>query len=452
MDRSPHSAAHPDEPCRPGGPERSSYGEPAALRVLGLLWTSRWLVTGGALLPALLVALALYAWPSRYTATFVYERPLQESEFNVLQRRFYSQENLEKIVTRLREQKLTHYVRRLERARQRQSFERLIRFDVDPMYPRRLLTTDPCTSERISAFRARLLSLEIVGKSEAEVSGVAAVVTDNIERVLPLYDIRNHLKKSLEQIRGSAAETEDRRFDLTLDLGREVAKLEKLKALDSAGGPSQDNVVLQFNSPDQSREVLPLFSPGRTTPEKLAELQKVLRDTEKYNFYDFLPVSYQVRAVQSRIVDLQETLANDTERHNFHLQVLDLDNQLLTKIEESLLLPYTASQYLGYLNEQLQACQDQAVRDHLRAHVRQIESLVALNTRAGERPIVHPISRNPVRNGVLTLVLCLMVTTFAAVVLECRREGRPALASPGRPGSQAEAAPRGLTAADRSPG
>jgi hypothetical protein len=363
------------------------------LRYLRLLWERRWLVLGGSLLPALLVASVLSLWPRRYTATFVYERPLTESEYSVLQRRFYSQENLDKIIGRLQERGLTRYVQQLDQARTQQSFDSLIRFEVSPMYPRRLQTTDPCTSEKISGFKARLLSVKVFGNSEGEVAEIATVVTGNIESVLPIYDIRNHLKESLQKLRTDAAKIEDDRFKLSIDLQKEKAKLEKLKALEVAPAEAlQGGLVLQFNNVQKSRE--------------------------------YLPLSYQVQAMQSKIVDLQETLVSNTEKYNFYLQVLDLNNRLLGKIEESLLTYYTAQEYLGFLGEQLLACKEQTLCDHLKSYIRNTENLVLVNTRAGEKPVVYPMPKGAVKNGALTFILFLMLATFSAVLLEHRRERR----------------------------
>ena len=119
--------------------------------------------------PAVTVALLLSLWPRKYTATFVYERPLSESQHSVLVRRFYSQENLDKIINRLREQELADYAVRLDKARVEQSFDKLIRFEVSPMYPKRLQTTDPTTSEKISEFQARLLFVRVIANSEPQV-------------------------------------------------------------------------------------------------------------------------------------------------------------------------------------------------------------------------------------------------------------------------------------------
>jgi hypothetical protein len=402
------------------------------------LWEHRWLILGGSLLPALLVGVILFLWPRRYAATFVYERPLAEREYSVLQQRFYSQENLDKIAARLQEQGLTNYVQKLEQVRTQQSFERLIRFEVAPMYPRRLQTTDPCTSEKISAFKAKLLSIKVVGDSEEEVAGVSAVVTGNFESILPLYDVRNHLRESLQKLRDDAAKIEGDRFTLSLGLQKEKAKLEKFKALqEPPGEAASGNFTLQFNV----ETTPPLFPRVRASTPKAEDLQEFFgNNAEKYNFYGVLPWSYQIRAAQSKIIDVQETLTNDTEKYNFYLQVLDLDNRLLAKIEESLLTYYTAQQYLGFLGEQLLACKDQSVADHLKSYIRKTENLVQVNTRAGEKPVVYPMSKGVVKNSALTFILFLMVAMLVAVLLEHQHERRRktiadggwAISAPGR--------------------
>ena len=444
MDKPQHTAAGPTESHPSGRGEGTGppapYREPPILRYFRLLWEHRRLILGGSLLPALLVALILYLWPGKHTATFFYERPLAESEYSVLLRRFHSQENLDKIIGRLQEQGLTRCVRQWNHAQTRQSFDKLIRFEVAPMYPKRLQTTDPCTSEKISAFKARLLSVEVLGDSPEEVAAVSAVVTGNLEDILPLYDIRSHLKESLAKLRGDAAKIEDDRFTLSMDLQKERAKLEKLKALAGArvdagsrvegvpppnrgleGDAAPGSIVLQFNV-DKGRDFPPSLYPGRTAPPKIGDRQDTAASgAEKYNFYEFLPLSYQVRAAESKIVDLQETLSSSAQKHDFDLQAIDLDSRLLAKIEESLLTYYTAQQYLGFLSEQLRACQDPLLGDHLRSYIRKTENLVLVSTRAGEKAVVHPVSKDILTNSILAFFLFLMVAGFVAVLLEHRQ-------------------------------
>jgi hypothetical protein len=144
-----------------------------------------------------------------------------------------------------------------------------------------------------------------------------------------------------------------------------------------------------------------------------------------------------------KIIDVQETLTNDTEKYNFYLQVLDLDARLLTKLEESLLTYYTAQQYLGFLGEQLLACKDQAVADHLKSYIRKTENLVQVNTRAGEKPVVYPVPKGVVRNSALTFILFVMVAMFGSVVLEHQHERRRKATADGS---------WGITAPARHPG
>ncbi len=389
MDDSQHIT--PARDPRYDGPEVYPCREPVIVHYLQLLWKRRRLILLTSVVPALLTASSLSLWPRKYAATFVYERPLTEHEYTVLLRRFHSRENLDKIITRLREEKLTDYARSLDKTRTEESFGRLIRFEVAPMYPKRLVTTDPATSERISTFQARLLLVKIFGGSKEEVTGASTVITSNIETVLPLYDIRNALKEAIQQVKTRIAEIEDNRFTLLLDLEKEKAKLEKLESL--GGAPTEGaagDVILQFTDVQGSRE--------------------------------FLPLSYQVRAVQSRIIDLQETLTSNEEKYDHYLQVLDLNDKLLEKLDGSLLTAYTTGQFLQFLGEQLPACQDEAVSDYLKSYTRKTENLIQANTRAAEKPVVYPVARHVARNGVLTLVLFLMVAAFGAVLLEYRQD------------------------------
>lgn len=370
-------------------PNRDGRQEPAILRCLGILWRRKILILFGSLLPALVVGAVLHAWPTKYRVTFVYERLLTESEYNVLLRRFYSSENLGKIIGRLRERQVPGYAEKLEEAETEQSLEELIRFSVAPAYPRRLQTTDPATSEQISSFEAQLLYVDIVGDSKGEVSAVSAVVTADLENVLPIYEIRNALKDSIQEFKVRAAEIEDNGFALALDLKEEKEKLKKLQGLDGVPpAATEGNVVLQFSDVQESRE--------------------------------FLPLSYQVRAVQSKIIDLEESLASDQEKYAYYLKILALNDKLLKEIEDRILTYYSVEQFLGFLGNELLDCKDNALADYLKSYIRKTQNLMMVNTRAGETPVVYPVPKNIAGRSALVFVVLLMVVTFVAAALEYR--------------------------------
>ncbi|MBN1361930.1 MAG: hypothetical protein JW993_15140 [Sedimentisphaerales bacterium] len=367
----------------------SDRHEPALLRYFRLLWGHRLLIVCGSLAPALLLGVVLYLWPKDYTVTFVYERPLTESEYNVLLRRFYSSENLEKIIGQLRENSALGYARKLEEATTEEALGRLIRFTASPAYPRRLQTTDPDTSERISAFEARLLYVFITGDSKEEMAGVSAAVTANVENMLPIYEVRNALKGAIQEYKVLAAEIEDNRFALSVELQEEKKKLEKLMGLAETPTASEGNVVLEFTDIQESRE--------------------------------FLPLPYQVRAIQSKIINLEETLDSDQQKYTYYLKIIDLNDRLLGVIEASILTPYTVAQFLDYLGGQLRECKDEALADYLKSYIRKTQNLILVNTRAGEKPVVYPVPKRIASRATLAFFVGLMVSAFTAVALEYRR-------------------------------
>ncbi len=374
-------------------------GEPGLLRYGRLLWKRRLMILVGSILPTLGLACAIHFWPLRYTTTFVYERPLMESEYNVLLRRFYSSENLDKIVARLREKGVTGYALKLETAQTEQALHRLIRFSVSPAYPTRLQTTDPTTSEEISKSKAQLLSIAITGDSEDEMGAVSEAVTDNFERVLPVYEIRKDLIESIQEIEELAAEIADSRFSQTIELQKEKTRLQQLSSLPEAPSEgAQSNVVLQFTEVAESRE--------------------------------FLPLALQRDAVQSKIIDLQETLNSEEEMYSYYLKVLAMNGRLLGEIEGRLLVYYTVPEFLAFLNEQMQACDENTMVDYLKSYIRKTQGLMLVNTRAGEQPIVYPVSKHTLKRAVLALIVFLMIMTFVAVVQEYGQERQHPADSP----------------------
>jgi hypothetical protein len=361
----------------------------SVLRYLDILWKHKRLIAFGAVLPALVLGALLVLIPHEYKASFAYEWPLTESEYSILQRRFYSAENIGKIVEHLRKKDFTAYARKLAEAESEESREELISFDVFPAYPKRLQTTGPETSEKISEIEAPLLYLDVRGGSKANMEAICAIITDNIENVLPIYNVRADLKETIRQLMTDAAEIEDNRFTISLDLQQEQARLAKMKGVDGpAAGAAQDNLVLQMSNDPNNREMLPW--------------------------------PYQLRAVQSRMIELEEGLKGDQQKLDYYVKILDLNNRILRTVESRLLTEYTVGEFIGYLDGELQQAKDTDVSDYLRSYIRKTQNLIFVSTRAGEKPIVEPVKRHAVQRTVLTFIVLLMAMTFVAVALEYR--------------------------------
>ena len=85
-----------------------------------VIWKHRWLILTCSVLPALIVGLSIYLSPRSYVVTYTYDVEdgvsswnLNEKNFNVLQSRFYSEENLNKIINKLQQNKLDEYARQI---------------------------------------------------------------------------------------------------------------------------------------------------------------------------------------------------------------------------------------------------------------------------------------------------------------------------------------------------
>jgi hypothetical protein len=390
-----------------GGDSVAGSVEPAAVQFLRLLWRRKLLIVGGSLAATVAAALVLYLWPQKYTVTFVYEHPVTESEYNVLVRRFYSKENLTKIAGQLREKGLARCAKDLLECPTERSLEKLIRFAASPVYPRRLQTTDPATSEKISSFQAQLLSITITSRSRQDVEVIASVVTGNFEYVLPLYAIRIDLKDLIRRLQTSAAEIEDNRFTLAMDLEEQQARYEKLKALES---PGSDGGASQASA-----------SGDQTTLTPADQDKLVLQFSDVESTREFLPLAYQMRALQSRIIDLQETIKSNKDRYDYCVMVLEATGKLLSQVEQRILTPYTVEQFLGFVGEQLLASKDSSLADYLKSYIRKTENLVSANTRAGESPVIYPVPKHLAGRSALVFVASLMVLTFVSVLAEYGR-------------------------------
>ena len=106
-------------------------------------------------------------------------------------------------------------------------------------------------------FKARLCYVDITGDSRSDMTAISEVVTDNFENVLPIYDIRNDLKETIQQLKRQAAQIEENRFGLAMDLQKEQTRLKKLS--DLAGTTAEidpDNLVLEFTDVSESSAFL----------------------------------------------------------------------------------------------------------------------------------------------------------------------------------------------------
>jgi len=362
-------------------------GERTLLHYLNILWKWKRLIILGSVLPALVVGLILFLLPSNYTVTFVYEQSPTEKDYNMLLGRFRSAENLDKITNKLRESGLDKYAKKMTKTRRKRLLEKMVKFEALPFYPKRLKTTDPTTSEKIGSLKAQLLHIVIVARPEKDIATIAAVITNNFESIIPLYSMKSELDDAIREHRTKMGTIEENRFGLQLSLDREKATLAKLKNVktdDSATG--QSNVILQFNNVADSNE--------------------------------YLPLPYQIQAVESRIINIEETIRENQGKYDYYRNVLSLNEMLSDEIEDKMSSYYTIGQFHSFLTNLLEGYKGQDVADYLKSYIKKVENTMSSITLITENPEVYQVRKGIVTKTAFTFLVLLMIIIFVSFLLE----------------------------------
>jgi uncharacterized protein involved in exopolysaccharide biosynthesis len=144
-----------------------------------VLWKHKWLILVCSVLPVLVVTLSIYCAPRSYKVTYTYDIRgdardnargdvsdwnLNEKNFNVLQSRFYSEDNLNRIINHLQQNKLDDYAEEVRNFKADAS-EKFVEFEVSPSFVdlSKLNVTDPRQLEKFRDMKAFLLNITIIG-------------------------------------------------------------------------------------------------------------------------------------------------------------------------------------------------------------------------------------------------------------------------------------------------
>ena len=286
-----------------------------------VLWKGKSLILLGSILPALIFGAILFLWPKMYKVTYTYDvknqsvydvkdqsfydvedqslydlrEPsydvsnwnLDEKNYNVLLSKFYSTENINKIVGKLREKSLDRYAELIGRAKDREDLKKFVDFKVLPPYTdiSKAKIIKAAELEQLRQLKALLLNMTIVARPKNDVGVIASIVRDNFENIIPVYLVAEHLKADTRKCRAKMAGIEENKFvqELTLKANKEaLAKLKNVKTVVS--DESESRIALQF---DMS---------GKT---------------------EYLPIKYQVQATESRIVDIEREISANEAKYDY---------------------------------------------------------------------------------------------------------------------------------------
>ncbi len=385
---------------------------------LFVLWKRKYLILLGSLIPALIVGLILFFSPRNYKVTYVYDVRgqrtydvkdqsdyevgdrsmypvgsrsvydasnwnLNKKNYTMFLNRFYSAENTSKIVTKMREERLSAA-----------GLNNFVTFDVSPPYIdlSRIKLTDPIQLEKVRQLSAQLLNMTIISRSRNDLSKISLVIRDNLENVIPLYMVEEQLNSAARRLRAEISYIKENNFELELALKTNKMILDKLKKIKiSSSDNKKGNIALQFDIS------------GKT---------------------EYLPVQYQVQAVESKTIQLEEEITATKEKNNYYKELLALNEKLFAELKKKASSYYTIQQFHSFLSDLVDTYPNNNLKNYLASYIKRIENRMSASAPVSENPKISSIAKGTAKKSTIVFAIALMISVFAAFLLEGIQKSR----------------------------
>jgi len=375
-----------------------------------VIWKRKWFILVGSIVPVLITGLIIYFLPRDYTITYMYDvkdqmamikdqtkdKPtmdvsnwnLNEKNYDVLVSRFYSKENLDRIVNKLQQNDLNKYAELINNARGEKELDKLLVFEVLPPFIDIAKTkeTDSAKLEELRLLEAQLLNITIITSSEKDIYKISSVIRKNFETMIPIYHVADQLNVAIIKIRTEMADIQENKFLLQLALGKNKNILTKLKDIktETLNKPESD-IRLQFDVGGRS---------------------------------EYLPIEYQVQTAESRIIQIEETIKNNEKKYEYYKSLLSLNQKLLIEVKSKALSHDTMQQFHSFLLKSAKKIEKEELKNYLNSYIKKIENRIAVNIPVIENPKVYPVAKGTVKKSAIVFAIALMISVFAAFLLE----------------------------------
>lgn len=361
-----------------------------------VLWKRKCLILLGSVLPALAFGLVIFSLPRDYKVTYTYDMGLNEKEYKTLLDKFYSGENLERVISKLEENGLNKYAGRIAQATVDELKGKLVGFEVSPSFfetMETLKTADVKDIEDIQRARGTLLVMIIRGRPQKDMATISSIVRNNFEKIIPMYSVKQRLNTTIIGLKSDMAAIEENRYTLELDLAKKRAILTKLKGLrpeDSSQIAS--DIILQFENVGSNSA--------------------------------YLPLAYQVQAVESTIIDLEENIKANEQKYGYYSSLLSLNQRLFDEVKKAESPYYTIQQYHPFLTSILNDYEDKELVDYLSAYIKKIENSISANIPIMDVPKLYPVPKGTVKKIAIVFAISLMIVIFSAFLSEGMEKSR----------------------------
>jgi hypothetical protein len=285
------------------------------------------------------------------------EDDLLEKNRRILLDKFYSEENLDKLAAKLRENGFGEYAQEISKTK--------IQLEISNA----------------------LLTLTIIGKPEQDMQRISSIVRGDFEKVIPIYTVREELSSTIAEYKAEMADIKGNSFSLELELEKKRAILKKMKNLQ----PSDSNKI-----------------PGGI----ILQIDRISQNIE------YLPLAYQIQATDANIITIEETINANQKKYNYYDNLISLNEKLYDEVKNKISSYYTIQEFHSFLVNMMDDYSEKESVDYLNAYTKRIENMILINTPVIEKPSVYPIPKGIVKKITVLFAALLIITSLAAFLLE----------------------------------
>jgi hypothetical protein len=191
------------------------------------------------------------------------------------------------------------------------------------------------------------------------------------------------LSADIRRYNSRLANIESSKFSLELALKNNTEMLAELKKVDIAALDKKvGDVVLQFDIGGRSQ---------------------------------YLPLSYQIQAVESKIVELQGKINGDAAIHKYYKDLLGLSARMIAELNDKLSSEqsYSIELFKSFLADLIGETEKQELKDYLASYIRKIENRISVSAPVSENPKICSIAKGTIKKSVIIFVIALMLSLFA---------------------------------------
>ena len=378
-----------------------------------VIWKCKYLILLGSVLPTLFVWLALFLSPTNYTITYVYDvrEPiathrtnvsgdqfrdqgvvdignwnLDLGNYNLFLSRFYSVENQNEILTKLKASGFDAYAEMIGNDTNR--FKEFVKLETLPPFPNlsKVKVTDTDKWEGINKFKPLLLTLSVIGRPEKDIDKISSVIRDNLQNVVSARIVAEQLRVIAWSLRTQMANIEEKKFSLELTLKSNKEVLAKLRSIRTVTpNKTEASTILPVDISDKS---------------------------------EYLPFEYQIAAAEAKVAQLEGAIQENEDKYKYHENLLALNEILCDELMKGISSGYTIQQFRLFLLKLVKEVDKEELKDYLSSYTKKIENRIAVSTPVAENPSINVVSKGTVKISGIVFAIAFMLSVFTAFLLE----------------------------------